>query len=169
MDLMRYDDDDDASTKPLFSHKTKLALKYGRHGLAIMRYGVAYMKYGVGITKALKSAKEDEPKLSDISVVREFEDVFLEDLSGLPSQRQVEFCMDLVPAVTPIAKSPYRLAPSKMQELSGQLQELQDKDEGGPWSLFGFGVGIVKNGIHVDPSKIEAVKNWKTPTTPSEI
>ncbi|GKE24358.1 putative reverse transcriptase domain-containing protein, partial [Tanacetum coccineum] len=73
----------------------------------------------VGITKALKSAKEDEPKLSDISVVCEFEDVFLEDLSGLPPQRQVEFCIDLVPGVTPVTKSPYRLAPSKMQELSG--------------------------------------------------
>ncbi|GJY19729.1 putative reverse transcriptase domain-containing protein [Tanacetum coccineum] len=81
----------------------------------------------VGITKALKSAKEDEPKLNDISVVREFEDVFPEDLSGLPPQRQVEFRIDLVPGATPIAKSPYRLAPSKMQELSGQLQELQDK------------------------------------------
>ncbi|GJV42598.1 putative reverse transcriptase domain-containing protein [Tanacetum coccineum] len=81
----------------------------------------------VGITKALKSAKEDEPKLSDISVVREFEDVFPEDLSGLPPQRQVEFCIDLVPGVTPIAKSPYRLVPLEMQELSRQLQELQDK------------------------------------------
>ncbi|GJQ98411.1 putative reverse transcriptase domain-containing protein [Tanacetum coccineum] len=81
----------------------------------------------VGITKALKSAKEDEPKLSDISVVREFEDVFPEDLSGLPPQRQVEFCIDLVPGVTPVAKSPYRLAPLEMQELSRQLQELQDK------------------------------------------
>ncbi|GJS26139.1 reverse transcriptase domain-containing protein [Tanacetum coccineum] len=80
----------------------------------------------VGITKALKSAKEDEPKLSDISVVREFKDVFPEDLSGLPPQRQVEFRIDLVPGATPIAKSPYRLAPSEMQELSGQLQELQD-------------------------------------------
>ncbi|GKB49409.1 putative reverse transcriptase domain-containing protein [Tanacetum coccineum] len=81
----------------------------------------------VGITKALKSAKEDEPKLSDISVVREFKDVFPEDLSGLPPQRQVEFRIDLVPGVTLVAKSPYRLAPSEMQELSGQLQELQDK------------------------------------------
>ncbi|GJT11544.1 putative reverse transcriptase domain-containing protein [Tanacetum coccineum] len=80
-----------------------------------------------GITKALKSAKEDEPKLNDISVVREFEDVFPEDLSGLPPQRQVEFHIDLVPGVTPIAKSPYCLTPSEMQELSGQLQELQDK------------------------------------------
>ncbi|GJW68679.1 putative reverse transcriptase domain-containing protein [Tanacetum coccineum] len=81
----------------------------------------------VGITKALKSAREDEPRLSDISVVCEFKDVFPEDLSGLNPQRQVEFRIDLVPGATLIAKSPYRLAPSEMQELSGQLQELQDK------------------------------------------
>ncbi|GJV33285.1 putative reverse transcriptase domain-containing protein [Tanacetum coccineum] len=57
----------------------------------------------VGIAKALKSAKEDEPKLNDILVVREFKDVFPEDLSGLPPQRQVEFCIDLVPGATPVA------------------------------------------------------------------
>ncbi|GKA32378.1 putative reverse transcriptase domain-containing protein [Tanacetum coccineum] len=77
--------------------------------------------------KAVISAKEDEPKLNDISVVREFEDVFPEDLSGFLPQRQVEFRIDLVPGAMPIAKSPYHLAPSEMQELSGQLQELQDK------------------------------------------
>ncbi|GJW49731.1 putative reverse transcriptase domain-containing protein [Tanacetum coccineum] len=93
-------------------------------GVKILR---VHGERAVGITKALKSAKEDEPKLIDISVVREFEDVFPEDLSGLPPQQQVEFRIDLVPGVTPVAKSPYRLAPSKMQELSGQLQELQDK------------------------------------------
>ncbi|GJU42155.1 putative reverse transcriptase domain-containing protein [Tanacetum coccineum] len=54
-------------------------------------------------------------------------DVFLKDLSGLPPQRQVEFCIDLIPGGTPVAKSPYRLAPSEMQELSKQLQEFQDK------------------------------------------
>ncbi|GKF08209.1 putative reverse transcriptase domain-containing protein [Tanacetum coccineum] len=71
-------------------------------------------EWAVGITKALKSAKEDELKLNDILVVREFEDVFLEDLSGLPPQRQVKFCINLVLGATPIAKSPYRLAPSEM-------------------------------------------------------
>ncbi|GJT94412.1 reverse transcriptase domain-containing protein [Tanacetum coccineum] len=101
---------------------------------------------GVGITKALKSAKEDEPRLSDISVVHEFEDVFPEDLSGLPPQRQVEFCIDLVPGATPIAKSPYRLAPSEMQELFGQLQELQDKGFIRPsHSSWGAPVLFVKN------------------------
>ncbi|GJY50044.1 putative reverse transcriptase domain-containing protein [Tanacetum coccineum] len=137
----------------------------------------------VGITKALKSAKEDEPKLNDIYVVCEFEDVFPEDLSGLPPQRQVEFRIDLVPGATPIAKSPYRLAPSEMQELSGQLQELQDKELLRKEKLYAkfskcefwlqevhfLGHVVNQNGIHVDPSKIEAVKNWKTPTTPSEI
>ncbi|GJY58565.1 hypothetical protein Tco_0458457 [Tanacetum coccineum] len=81
----------------------------------------------LGAAKALMNAKVDEPKLSDIYVVRDFVDVFPEDLSGLPPQRQVKFCIDLVPRATPVAKSPYRLAPSEMQELSGQLQELQDK------------------------------------------
>ncbi|GJZ50098.1 putative nucleotidyltransferase, ribonuclease H [Tanacetum coccineum] len=73
------------------------------------------------------NAKVDEPRISDIPVVRGFIDVFPEDLSGLPPQRKVEFRIDLVPGATPVAKSPYRLAPSEMQELSGQLQELQDK------------------------------------------
>ncbi|GJU83767.1 reverse transcriptase domain-containing protein [Tanacetum coccineum] len=77
--------------------------------------------------KALMNAKVNEPMISDIPMVRRFTDVFSEDLSGLPPQRQVEFHIDLVPGATPVAKSPYRLAPSKMQELSKQLQELQDK------------------------------------------
>ncbi|GKG37521.1 hypothetical protein Tco_0447694, partial [Tanacetum coccineum] len=46
-----------------------------------------------------------------------------DDLSGLPPIREIE----LIPRATPVAKSPYRLAPSKIEELSGQLKELQDK------------------------------------------
>ncbi|GKE84776.1 hypothetical protein Tco_1558518, partial [Tanacetum coccineum] len=75
----------------------------------------------LGVGKTLMNMKVDEPKMGDISVVRDFVDVFSEDLSGLPPQRQVEFRTDLIPRATPIAKSPYRLAPSKMQELSMQL------------------------------------------------
>nr|GEX63959.1 putative reverse transcriptase domain-containing protein [Tanacetum cinerariifolium] len=80
-----------------------------------------------GVVKALMNAKIDESRISDIPVVRDFTDVFSKDLAGLPSQQQVEFHIDLVPGAMPVAKSPYRLAPSKMQELFGQLQELQDK------------------------------------------
>ncbi|GJS37953.1 putative reverse transcriptase domain-containing protein [Tanacetum coccineum] len=53
--------------------------------------------------------------------------VFPEDLSGLPPTRQVEFQIDLVPGVAPVARAPYRLAPSEMKELSEQLKELSDK------------------------------------------
>nr|GEW96706.1 putative reverse transcriptase domain-containing protein [Tanacetum cinerariifolium] len=80
-----------------------------------------------GIVKALRNMKVDEPKLCDISIVRDFVEVFPKDLSGLSPQRQVEFRIDLVPGAAPVAKSPYHLAPSEMQELSAQLQELQDK------------------------------------------
>nr|GEY34145.1 putative reverse transcriptase domain-containing protein [Tanacetum cinerariifolium] len=68
-----------------------------------------------------------------------------EDLLGLPPQRQVKFCIDLIPRATPVAKFSYRLAPSEMQELSEQLQELQDK--GFIWlshSLWGALVLFVK-------------------------
>ncbi|GKG40631.1 hypothetical protein Tco_0467408, partial [Tanacetum coccineum] len=49
------------------------------------------------------------------------------DLSGLPPIREIEFWIELILGATPIANSPYRLAPSEMEELSGQLKELQDK------------------------------------------
>ncbi|GKF94792.1 putative reverse transcriptase domain-containing protein, partial [Tanacetum coccineum] len=56
-----------------------------------------------------------------------FPEVFLEDLSGLPPTQQVEFQIDLMPGVAPVARAPYRLAASEMKELSEQLQELSDK------------------------------------------
>nr|GFA47371.1 putative reverse transcriptase domain-containing protein [Tanacetum cinerariifolium] len=53
--------------------------------------------------------------------------VFPEDLPGLSPPRQVEFCIDLVPGATPVARTPYRLAPSELKELSEQLKELSKK------------------------------------------
>ncbi|GJS56451.1 putative reverse transcriptase domain-containing protein [Tanacetum coccineum] len=69
----------------------------------------------------------DKKRLEDIPVVREFLEVFPENLPGLPPVRQVEFQIDLIPGATPVAQTPYRLAPSEMQELSNQLQELADR------------------------------------------
>ncbi|GKD89145.1 putative reverse transcriptase domain-containing protein, partial [Tanacetum coccineum] len=158
---------------------------------------------------------------------------------GLPPLREIEFWIALTPGAVPVAKSPYRLAPSEMEELSGQLKELLDKGfirpSSSPWgapvltryghfefTVMPFGLtnapvvfmdlmnrtreehdehlglvlellkkeklyaklskcefwlrevqflGHVINGneIHVDPSKIEAVKNWEAPRTPTEV
>ncbi|GKA43055.1 putative reverse transcriptase domain-containing protein [Tanacetum coccineum] len=194
--------------------------------------------YQVFIAQVMEK-KSDEKRLEDIPVVREFSEVFPEDLPGLPPVRQVEFQIDLIPGAAPVARAPYRLAPSEMQELSDQLQELADRGfirpSTSPWGapvLFvkkkdgSFRMCIdyrelnkltVKNryplpriddlfdqlqgsstyskidlrsgyhqlrvrdedipktafrtrqGIHVDPAKIEAVKDWASPTTPTEV
>ncbi|GKD42407.1 putative reverse transcriptase domain-containing protein, partial [Tanacetum coccineum] len=60
-------------------------------------------------------------------IFRGDEKVFLEDLPGLPPARPVEFHIDLIPGAAPVARAPYRLAPSKLKELSEQLQEHSDK------------------------------------------
>ncbi|GJV85557.1 putative reverse transcriptase domain-containing protein [Tanacetum coccineum] len=77
--------------------------------------------------RQLKSAKAKEKEQEEIVVVRDFPEVFPDDLSGLPPVQEIEFRIELIPRATPVAKSPYRLAPSELEELSGQLKELQDK------------------------------------------
>ncbi|GJZ67467.1 putative reverse transcriptase domain-containing protein [Tanacetum coccineum] len=81
----------------------------------------------LGIAKALSNVKVDEPKLSDISVVRDFVEVFPEDLSGLPPQRKVEFRIDLVLGATPVAKSPYRLGALRDARIVAQTSKSASK------------------------------------------
>ncbi|GJW86514.1 putative reverse transcriptase domain-containing protein [Tanacetum coccineum] len=76
--------------------------------------------YLAQVTAKKTNAKSEEKRLEDMPIVRDFLEVFPKDLSGLPPSRQVEFQID-------VARSPYRLALSEMQELSTQLQELSDK------------------------------------------
>ncbi|GJU42628.1 putative reverse transcriptase domain-containing protein [Tanacetum coccineum] len=71
--------------------------------------------------------KSEKKRLEDVPIVWDFPDVFPEDLPGLPSTRQVEFQIDLIPGAAPVARAPYRLAPSEMKELSEKLKELFDK------------------------------------------
>nr|GEY88455.1 hypothetical protein [Tanacetum cinerariifolium] len=88
--------------------------------------------------------------------------VFPEDLPGIPPARQVGFQIDLIPGFAPVARAPYRLAPSEMKELSDQLKELADKGFIRPSSS-------PCQGIHVDPVKIESIKDWASPKTATEI
>ncbi|GJR14536.1 putative reverse transcriptase domain-containing protein [Tanacetum coccineum] len=121
---------------------------------------------------------------------------------GLPPNREIKFRIDLIPRAIPVVKSPYRLLPSEMEELSGQLKELQDKGFIRPSSTreehemhLGLVLELLKkkklyakfskcefwlqevqflghvingDGSHVDPSKIEVIKNWEAPRTPSK-
>ncbi|GJX22249.1 putative reverse transcriptase domain-containing protein [Tanacetum coccineum] len=75
----------------------------------------------------LMVAKVGDKKQEEIVVVRDFHEVFLDDLSGLSPIQEVKFRIELTPGATPVAKSPCRLAPFELEELSGQLKELHDK------------------------------------------
>ncbi|GJT72790.1 putative reverse transcriptase domain-containing protein [Tanacetum coccineum] len=91
-----------------------------------------YMQKGFPIFLAHVTAKEvkdksEKKRLKGVPIVRDFPEVFPEDLPGLPLTRQVEFQIDLVPGVASIARAPYRLAPSEIKELSEQLKELSGK------------------------------------------
>ncbi|GJS88092.1 putative reverse transcriptase domain-containing protein [Tanacetum coccineum] len=77
-------------------------------------------------TKETKD-KSEKKRLEDVPIVRDFPEVFPEDLAGLPSTQQVEFQIDLIPGAAPVARAPYRLTPFEMKEFSEQLKELSDK------------------------------------------
>ncbi|KAJ0466689.1 putative nucleotidyltransferase, Ribonuclease H [Helianthus annuus] len=79
------------------------------------------------ILALVTEASAEERKIEDIPIVRDFPEVFPEELPGLPPHRQVEFQIELAPGAAPIARAPYRLAPSELEELSTQLQELLEK------------------------------------------
>ncbi|GJX61465.1 putative reverse transcriptase domain-containing protein [Tanacetum coccineum] len=90
-----------------------------------------YYRHGL-VKKVSRRDRKEEDKsegkqLKDVPIVRDFTEVFPKDLLGLPLAQSVEFQIDLIPGAAPIARAPYRLAPSEMKELSEQLQEISDK------------------------------------------
>ncbi|GJZ54965.1 putative reverse transcriptase domain-containing protein [Tanacetum coccineum] len=88
-------------------------------------YTVGHM--GTNPDSNVVTDKSEKKRLKDVPIVRYFHDVFPEDLSSLPPTRQVEFQIDLIPGAAPVARAPYRLAPSDMKELSKQQKELSYK------------------------------------------
>ncbi|KAD1378137.1 hypothetical protein E3N88_42914 [Mikania micrantha] len=95
--------------------------------ISCMKVHKCLRKGYTAILALITDKTEEEKRIEDIPVVRDYPDVFPEDLPGFPPPRQVQFRIDLTPRAAPIARAPYRLAPSEMHELSNQLQELLDK------------------------------------------
>ena len=81
----------------------------------------AYLEYVIDTKKA-------ELSLSNIPTVYDYPDVFPEELSGLPPQREIEFAIDIVPSATPASITPYRMDPVELKEFKLQLQELLEKE-----------------------------------------
>ncbi|XP_074323098.1 uncharacterized protein LOC141660038 [Apium graveolens] len=150
-----------------------------------------------GYLAFVKDTSKDEPHIDDYPVVREYEDVFPDELLGLPPHREVEFTIELVPGVEPISKAPYRMAPLELQDLKEQLQEelnkLRVREEDIPKTAFrtryghyeflvmSFGLTNVpaevaflghivsSRGIELDPAKVEAITNWPRPSNVTEV
>ncbi|GJY67612.1 putative reverse transcriptase domain-containing protein [Tanacetum coccineum] len=119
---------------------------------------------------ALKFLRPSVPQISNCPYNSSFNVI-----TGLPLARPVEFQIDLIPGVAPVARAPYRLAPSKMKELSELLQELSDKGfirpSSSPWGapvlFFKKKDGSFR--MCIDYPKIESIKDWASPKTPTEI
>jgi hypothetical protein len=82
--------------------------------------------YAIQVTNLLE--KEDKPKLEDFVVLREFRDMFVDEIPELPPRREIDFSIDLLPSSAPISKAPYRMSLPELTELKIQLQELLDKE-----------------------------------------
>ncbi|GJZ33745.1 putative reverse transcriptase domain-containing protein [Tanacetum coccineum] len=121
-------------------HREDLTKDHDQDILLIYRRGKKASKYierGHQLFVAHVTEKEPkEKRLEDVPVIRDFPEVFPDDLPGLPPPRQVEFKIELVPGAAPVARRPNRMATIR---------------------------------VHVDPAKIEAIKDWATPTIPTEV
>ena len=80
-----------------------------------------------GYLAVVRDVQADKGSVDRVPVVCEFQDVFPEELPGLPPEREIEFCIEVVPGTDPISMPPYRMALVELSELNEQLQELLDK------------------------------------------
>ena len=72
-------------------------------------------------------SKRSQVDVEKIPIVREFPDVFPEELPGIPLEREVDLSIEIMPRTTPVSRAPYRMALAELKELRVQLQELLDK------------------------------------------
>ncbi|XP_074342437.1 uncharacterized protein LOC141679990 [Apium graveolens] len=142
-----------------------------------------------GYLAFVKDTSKDEPRIEDYPVVKEYEDVFPDELPGLPPHREVEFTIELVPGAEPISKVPYRMAPLELQELKEQSREeheehlrtvlkiLREKKLFAKFFKCEFwleevaflGHIVSGRGIELDLAKVEAITNWPRPSNVTEV
>jgi hypothetical protein len=77
--------------------------------------------------QVLKSVEDDRPSLEDHPILREYRYVFLEEVSGLPLRRDIDFSIELAPGAVPVSRTPYRMSTPELVELKLQLKEMMDK------------------------------------------
>ena len=80
-----------------------------------------------GYLEFVVDRRQEGTRLEDIPIVKEFPDVFLDDILGLPLDRAIEFVIELIPGTEPISIPPYRMTPAELKELKAQLEELLNK------------------------------------------
>ncbi|XP_074377990.1 uncharacterized protein LOC141719510 [Apium graveolens] len=131
---------------------------------------------------------KDEPRIKDYPVVREYEDVFSDELPGFPPHKEVEFTIELVPGAESISKALYRITPLELQELKESreehkehlrivLESLREKKLFAKFSKCEFwleevaflGHIVSGRGIELDPVKFEAITNWRRPSNVTEV
>nr|GEZ06287.1 putative reverse transcriptase domain-containing protein [Tanacetum cinerariifolium] len=147
-----------------------------KHGtrLNIISYTKAqeYLTKGCHVFLANITATKDEDKskgkrLEDLPVVQEFPEVIPKDLPGIPPTRKVEFRINLIPGVAPVARAPYRLAPSEMKELAEQLQELTDKGflrpSSSPWGAPVLFVNKKDGSFRMELNKLTVKNRYPLP------
>ncbi|XP_022032519.1 uncharacterized protein LOC110933613 [Helianthus annuus] len=109
-------------TSPSGKHVTLYGEKGGNPVMCSMLKAHKLMRHGCRAFMIYANEPEEGlPKIEDVPVVREYVDVFPEDLPGVPPKQEVEFGIELIPGAKPVAKAPYRLAPSELQELMSQI------------------------------------------------
>ncbi|KAG8474941.1 hypothetical protein CXB51_031650 [Gossypium anomalum] len=87
-----------------------------------------WIRKGCEAYLAFVSQTDEEGLTVDkVRTVKEFQDVFPDELPGLPPNREVEFGIDLLPGTAPVSIAPYRMAPKELVELKAQIQELLDR------------------------------------------
>jgi hypothetical protein len=108
-----------------------------------------------------------ERRLEDIHIVREFPDVFPNDLPGMPPERAIEFNIELQPGTAPISKTPYKMSQEELVELKIQLKDLLDKGfirpSSSPWGCPALFISKKDKGLRlcVDyrPLNVVTIKN----------